>query len=95
MPATTVVVGKAQIIGLLDTFMEFPWSVFMPSISRTEIDRYKDQYPGSFNGDNFRTRAGAYVIRSEGKTIVCDTGVGPGPHAWLGGLTGNLVPDME
>lgn len=95
MPASTIVVGKAQIIGLLDTFMEFPWNVFMPSVSRADIDRYKDQYPGSFSGDNFRTRAGAYVIRSEGKTIVCDTGVGPGPHAWLGGLTGNLVPDME
>ena len=67
----------------------------MPSVSRSDIDGYKDLYPGSFSGDNFRTRAGAYVIRSEGKTIVCDTGVGPGPHAWLGGLTGNLVPDME
>ncbi|HSP54652.1 MAG TPA: MBL fold metallo-hydrolase [Dehalococcoidia bacterium] len=96
MPASTIVVGKAQIIGLLDTYMEFPWGVFMPSVSRAEIDRYRELYPGSFGGgDNFRTRAGAYVIRSAGKTILCDTGVGPGPHAWLGGLTGNLVPDME
>lgn len=95
MPASTIVVGKAQIIGLRDTFMEFPWSVFMPAVPRSEIDKYKDLYPDSFSGDNFRTRAGAYVIRSQGKTIVCDTGVGPGPHAWLGGLTGNLVPDME
>ena len=95
MPASTIVVGKAQIIGLLDTYMEFPWTVFLPSIPRSDIDRYKAVYPGSFGGDNFRTRAGAYVIRSEGKAILCDTGVGPGPHAWLGGLTGNLVPDME
>ena len=95
MPASTIVVGKTQIIALLDTFMQFPWSVFMPAVPRSEIDKYKDLYPDSFSGDNFRTRASAYVIRSEGKTILCDTGVGPGPHAWLGGLTGNLVPDME
>ncbi|HSP56460.1 MAG TPA: MBL fold metallo-hydrolase [Dehalococcoidia bacterium] len=96
MPASTIVVGKTQIIGLLDTYMEFPWGVFMPSVSRADIDRYRELYPGSFGGgDNFRTRAGAYVVRSAGKTILCDTGVGPGPHAWLGGITGNLVPDME
>jgi glyoxylase-like metal-dependent hydrolase (beta-lactamase superfamily II) len=96
MPASTIVVGKAQIIGLLDTYMEFPWGVFMPSVSRAEIDRYRELYPGSFgDGDNFRTRAGTYIVRSAGKIILCDTGVGPGPHAWLGGLTGNLVPDME
>lgn len=95
MPASTVVVGKTQIIALTDTLMQFPWSVFLPSVARADIDAYKAAYPGSFSGDNFGTRAGAYVIRSEGKTILCDTGVGPGPHAWLGGLTGNLVPDME
>lgn len=95
MPASTVVVGKAQIIGLLDTYMQFPWSVFMPAVDRAEIDRYKSVYAGSFDGEDFRTRASAYVIRSDGKTILCDTGIGPGPHSWLGGLTGNLVPDME
>src|SRR3990172_4038318 len=60
MPASTIVVGKTQIIGLLDTYMEFPWNVFMPSVSRADIDRYRDLYPGSFGGENFRTRAGAY-----------------------------------
>ena len=97
MPASTIVVGKTQIIALLDTYMQFPWSVFLPDIDRSEIDAYKGLYPGSFGEPDamFRTCASAYVIRSEGKTIVCDTGVGPGPHAWLGGLTGNLLADME
>jgi glyoxylase-like metal-dependent hydrolase (beta-lactamase superfamily II) len=97
MPTSTIVVGKTQIIALLDTYMQFPWSVFLPDVARSEIDAYKDLYPGSFGEPDamFRTCASAYVIRSEGKTIVCDTGVGPGPHAWLGGLTGNLLADME
>jgi len=95
MPASTVVVGKTQIIGLTDTFMQFPWNVFIPSVPATEFQPYRDRYPGSFAGDMFRTRAGAYLIRSQGKTVLCDTGVGPGPHAWLGGATGNLVPDMQ
>ncbi|HET9477079.1 MAG TPA: MBL fold metallo-hydrolase [Dehalococcoidia bacterium] len=96
MPASTVVVGKTQIIGVTDALMQFPWTVFLAAtVARSEIDAYKADYPGSFAGENFGTRAGGYVIHSEGKTILCDTGVGPGPHAWLGGLTGNLVPDME
>ncbi len=95
MPASTLVVGKAQIIALLDTPMQFPWNVFFPALDRAQIDAYRDLYPGSFGKEMFATQAGAYVIRSQGKTILCDTGVGPGPHDWLGGLRGNLVPDMQ
>jgi hypothetical protein len=47
MPASTVVVGKTQIIGLTDTLMQFPWTVFLAAtVARSEIDAYKAEYPG-------------------------------------------------
>ena len=33
---------------------------------------------------------GAFVVVSQGKTILVDTGMGPGPHPERGNLTGNL-----
>ncbi len=34
---------------------------------------------------------GCFFVRSQGKTILVDTGMGPGPHAHLEGRTGNLL----
>ena len=95
MPAHTLKVGDAEVIALFDMPMQIPYEVFFPAISGDEIGAYKAQYPGSWAANMFRTQAGAYAVRSQGKTILCDTGFGPGPIAFLGNATGNLVNDMR
>lgn len=95
MAVERVTVGNVEIITVVDTFMEFPWAVFFPSKDASLFEPYKSLYPQSWGENRFRTRAGTYVIRSQGKTILCDTGVGPGPHDWLGGLRGGLMDDMK
>jgi glyoxylase-like metal-dependent hydrolase (beta-lactamase superfamily II) len=95
MPAHTLKVGDAEIIALHDLPFALPYEVFFPAIERGQIDEYKPHCPGSWKGELFNTQAGAYAIRSEGKTILCDTGFGPGPIAFLNNATGMLLSDMR
>jgi glyoxylase-like metal-dependent hydrolase (beta-lactamase superfamily II) len=88
-------VGDAEIISLTDLTMQFPWSMFFPNVAVADIEAYQDLYPQCYGPGMFKTDAGAYAIRSGGKTVVVDTGLGPGPIAMLGNITGNLIPDMK
>lgn len=94
MAGAKITVGNVEIVSLLDTPMEFDWGMFFPRNSRGDFDPYRDSYPGSYAGDKFRTYAHCYALRSAGKTVLVDTGIGPGPIAFLGGIRGTLLDDM-
>ena len=96
MAGSKVTVGNVEIVSLLDTPMEFPWAAFFPNNSQQDFDPYRDRYPGSYAGDGkFRTYAHCYALRSQSKTVLVDTGVGPGPHNFLGGSRGHLAEEMN
>jgi glyoxylase-like metal-dependent hydrolase (beta-lactamase superfamily II) len=95
MASDRVSVGNVEIVALLDTPMEFPWSVFFPTIPADDFNPYRDLYPGAFTDSMFQTNAHCYALRSSGQTVLVDTGVGPGPIAWLGGRRGHLLEDMN
>jgi glyoxylase-like metal-dependent hydrolase (beta-lactamase superfamily II) len=78
MPAHTLKVGDAEIIALIDMPFAIPYEIFFPTVPRAEIDAYREYYPGSTANGMFNTHASAYAIRSQGQTILCDTGMGPG-----------------
>ena len=88
MAGSKVTVGNVEIVSLLDTPMEFGWGMFFPSIDRSEFDAYRERYPDSFGEDKFRTYAHAWALRSEGRTVLIDTGVGVG-------MGGRLVEEMN
>jgi len=75
--------------------MEFPWNMFFPSVAAADLESYRSTYPASHGEGKFRTQAGCYAIRSQGRTILCDTGIGPGPIDFLGGVRGRLLDDMR
>jgi glyoxylase-like metal-dependent hydrolase (beta-lactamase superfamily II) len=52
-------------------------------------------YPFANGKTGLRTQAGAYALRSQGKTVLIDTGLGPGPIGFLGGARGRLLDDMR
>ncbi|MDO8616264.1 MAG: MBL fold metallo-hydrolase [Dehalococcoidia bacterium] len=95
MAPAKVSVGNAEIISLVDTPMEFPWNLFFPNNSPADFEPYRGRYPEAFGPAGFHTNAVCYAIRSQGKTILCDTGIGPGPIAFLGGIRGRLLEDMR
>jgi glyoxylase-like metal-dependent hydrolase (beta-lactamase superfamily II) len=92
---TKITVGNAEIISITDCSMQFPWSIFFPNIPLADIEAYRDLYPECYGDNRFKADAGAYAVRSGGKTILVDTGLGPGPIAMLGGIEGHLVEDMQ
>ncbi len=95
MAGHSVTVGNVEIVSLLDTPMEFDAAMFFPRNDRADFDPYKDQYPDAYGSDGkLRTYAQCYALRSGGKTVLVDTGIGPGPVAMLGGIRGRLVEDM-
>jgi glyoxylase-like metal-dependent hydrolase (beta-lactamase superfamily II) len=96
MAGSKVTVGNVEIVSLLDTPMEFPANAFFPSNDPGDFDPYRDHYPDAYgSGVNLRTYAHCFALRSEGKTILVDTGIGPGPVAMLGGISGHLAEDMN
>jgi glyoxylase-like metal-dependent hydrolase (beta-lactamase superfamily II) len=95
MPGYKITVGNCEIISLTDAAMEFPWTLMFPNVSEKERESYRDLYPACYGERGFKTDAGAYAVRSSGKTVLVDTGIGPGPIAMLGGLQGRLVDDMK
>ncbi len=95
MAGPRVHVGNVEIVSLLDTVMQFDWKMFFPNNSPADFDPYRDKYPDSHGEGKFQTYAHCYALRSQGRTILCDTGLGPGPIAWLGGIRGRLLDDMR
>lgn len=72
-PGYTTRVGNAEIVALSDGRIRFAPSDFFPSISAESWDPYRaDLTP---QGDMIMN-LGCFAIRSEGKTILIDTGLG-------------------
>ena len=73
--------------------------IFDPALTEEDItaklEKYHELYPGSWGEFGFRTDAGCYSVRSEGETILVDTGLGPGPHVGraLARLTDGVLED--
>jgi len=95
MGTTRMNVGNVEIVSLLDTPFEIPWQIFFPERSESDFEPYRERYPRSYGERGFKTQAGCYAVRSQGQTILCDTGIGPGPIQFLGGLRGSLLEDMR
>jgi glyoxylase-like metal-dependent hydrolase (beta-lactamase superfamily II) len=95
MPGYKTTAGDCELISLTDAHMQFPWAMFFIGIPLEEIETYRDLYPQCWGERGFATDAGAYVVRTGGKTVLVDTGIGPGPIAQLGGVEGKMIDDMK
>ena len=96
MSSYTMAVGNAEIVALSDMNCVFPIPLedLWPSVTLSSWDPYRDRYPDTFEGPHMRIEIGCYLVRSEGRTILIDTGYGAGPIEYLGGLRGELMDDL-
>ena len=104
MPGTTISVGNVEITAVHDGDGALPISMVFPGVDPELWLPYQQKYPECFNGDNNENIAlpfECYVIRSEGHTILVDTGVGsmatnPGTvTAFASGVDGRLLLDLQ
>jgi glyoxylase-like metal-dependent hydrolase (beta-lactamase superfamily II) len=90
-------VGNVEVAHLYDLVADMPMTLdqLFPTVPAEAWEPYRRAYPGLFGpGNAWRYHAGCYLIRSRGRTLLVDTGVGPsslGLATWLG--TGGELPD--
>ncbi|MDP6549056.1 MAG: MBL fold metallo-hydrolase [Dehalococcoidia bacterium] len=101
MPQTRLSVGNVDILVLHDGELALPLDQTFPHVPAEAWAPYQRQYPESFNGtDNLRVHFECYLIRSQGRTILVDTGLGsnasnPGTVTSLaGGVDGRLMEEF-
>ncbi len=90
--AGRVTVGNVDITAVLD---------MVPSPRKPEM-MFPDVPPGAWppyedilEDGQLQLYYGVWVVRSQGQTILVDTGMGPGPHPERGNRTGNLYEELR
>ncbi len=92
---SSVKVGNAEIIALLDLPVDFPLSVVFAAVPAESWAPYEALYPSSISNGNLHTNFQCFVIRSPAGNVLVDTGAGPGPIEMLGGARGNLMTEVK
>lgn len=76
------VVGEVEVVPLLDAVGVLgELAKLYPDVPAEEWTPYRQLYPELFAGASLRIPCTCYLIRSEGTTVLVDTGVGP-PSLW-------------
>lgn len=92
MAGWKVRVGNVEILSLSDGQGSFPPTAFFPDSDEAV---WRQRYSDHLGPDGtFRPNFGCFVIRSQGKTLLVDTGIGPQNEA-LGGLRGRLMEELK
>ena len=102
MPQARLTVGNVEILALHDGETALPLNQTFPNVPAESWTTYQQQYPESFNGtENLRIHFECYLVRSQGQTILVDTGLGssasnPGAVAAFGsGVDGRLMAELQ
>ena len=87
--ASKLTVGNVEIVALTDAEGPFPFklSQVFPTAKAAQWEPFRKRYPQLFvDADTWHNHYGCYLVRSRGRSILVDTGIGPGPVEILGGL---------
>jgi glyoxylase-like metal-dependent hydrolase (beta-lactamase superfamily II) len=104
MTESKLSVGNVEVLALTDGEGDFPFplSQLFPSVSAQDWVPFRQRYPELFSGpDTWRNHYGCYVLRSQGRTILVDTGIGskttnPGMiNTLAGGVDGRLIAELQ
>lgn len=79
MADNRITVGKVQITCLSDHTLVHPLPLarLFPSVQTDSWEDYRRRYPQAFDGPSeWRVNVGCYLLRSRGRTILVDAGIG-------------------
>lgn len=96
-------VGNVDVVSLTDAEVVYPYPLaeLFPGVRDDDWTPYRERYPLAFSGqDRMHTHWGSYLLRSQGRTILIDTGAGQGPDApalpaVFGGIEGRLMDELR
>jgi glyoxylase-like metal-dependent hydrolase (beta-lactamase superfamily II) len=84
-------IGSVEIMALSDGMLEFDLCNFFPTIPEAEWNPYESHLVEH----KVRFNLGSYLIRSDGRTILIDTGLGPKPADTPDVPWGQLLHDFK
>jgi glyoxylase-like metal-dependent hydrolase (beta-lactamase superfamily II) len=87
----TIRVGNVEIMALSDGLLEFDLCNFFPTIPEEQWGPYEQH----LHDHRVRFNLGSYLIRSDGRTILVDTGLGPRPADTPDVPWGELMRDFQ
>jgi glyoxylase-like metal-dependent hydrolase (beta-lactamase superfamily II) len=91
MASHVIRVGNVEIMALSDGMLEFDLCNFFPTIDE---DRW-GPYESHLIDHRVHFNLGSYLIRSDGRTILVDTGLGPKPAETPDAPWGQLLHDFQ
>lgn len=92
MAVNKVTVGQVEITALSDGIMEMDPCSFFPTV---EMEKWHP-YEGALTAEeNMRLNLGSFLVRSDGHTILFDTGLGPRPADEPNAAYGELLGDIR
>src|SRR5215813_5809042 len=85
-------VGNVEILSLSDGMLEFDLCNFFPTIPQEQWQPYESHLTAEHH---VRFNLGSFLVRSDGRTILVDTGLGPKPVDAPEAPWGQLLADFE
>ena len=102
MPHCTLTIGNVEISVLHDAKIPMRFNQAFPGVPPEAWAPYQELYPEAYIGSSsFRVHFECYLIRSQGQTLLVDTGLGnassnPGVVANIGvGMEGVLLAELQ
>ena len=92
MPGEKVTIGNVEIISLSDGIMQFDLCNFFPGIPAEDWEPYGDHLTGDHG---LHINLACFLVRSDGHTILVDTGMGPKPADAPATPWGNLLNSFQ
>jgi len=91
MPKNVIRVGNVEIMALSDGMLEFDLCNFFPTIPGESWRQYESHLT---HEHKVRFNLGSYLIRTDGRTVLVDTGLGPKPEDAPDAPWGQLLHDF-
>jgi glyoxylase-like metal-dependent hydrolase (beta-lactamase superfamily II) len=93
-------VGNVRLLPVLDATVDYPWPLaeLFPGVPDDAWEPFRARYPDTFGGPTvWRSSYRCFLLRSQGHTILLDTGMGPAgsPLAGVFGTSGQLIAGLE
>ena len=91
MPVQKISVGNVEITSLSDGHLDFDPCVFFPAVEKNLWEPYPD---ATNEHHQLSLNLGSFLIRSDGQTLLVDTGLGPVPPDAPDSGWGELLNDL-
>src|SRR3954466_156871 len=92
--------GAVRVLALRDAVVDYPWPLaeLFPGVPDEAWTPFRERFPAAFGGAQvWRSSYRCYLMRSEGRTVLVDTGMGAAgsPLSATLGLAGELMEALE